>query len=710
MKRFLAVSVLVAMLAPFALADEGMWLFEAFPSQKVKAKYGFEPSKAWLDHVRLSSVRFNNGGSGSFVSPDGLAFTNHHIGADCLAQLSTAKQDYMKTGFYASTRAQEAKCPDLELNVLEDIQDVTARVQGAAKPGMDTAEQARAQRAEMSNIENECHKSTGLRCDVITLYSGGRYHLYKYKKYTDVRLVFAPEFEIAFFGGDPDNFEYPRYDLDITFFRIYENNQPVHLKNYFKWSAAGVKDGQLIFVSGNPGSTDRLRTMAELDFMQKIEYPFMLRELKLWNSAINKWGAEAPENARQAQEDIFGLENSIKAYTGEFQGLNDKELMDKKAAEEQSLRQFVASHENVKAEVGDPWAALAQAAKTNAEIMTPFMYFERRMGFRGTLNHYARDLVRLAAERQKPNDQRLREYRESALPSLEQTLFSTAPIYKGLETVWFTTSLTDLAQQKPDDPVLKQILNGRSPQEVAKEAIANSKLNDVAYRKQLYEGGEKAIAASTDPLIVIMRVIDPESRRLRKEYDDQVDAVSRTEGAKVAKARFEQGGTNVYPDATFTLRLSYGDVRGYIEGNEGPTPPGTRLPYFTTIGGAYEHAAKHGSKPPYQLPASWLRAKPKLNLNTPLNVVETADIIGGNSGSPVVNTAGEVVGIIFDGNIYSNAWNFMYSDKFARSLHVDSRGIIESLRKIYGADGLANELLGTAAVPAKAKPAATTKQ
>ncbi len=707
-KRFLVSISLVALLASAAFADEGMWLFNAFPAAKVKAKYGFEPTQAWLDHVRLASVRFNNGGSGSFVSPDGLTFTNHLVGADCLSQLGTAKRDYMKTGFYAKTRSEEVRCPDLELNVLQDIQDVTKEVQSAGSPGMNVAEKGQAERAKMSELEATCHKSTALRCDVVTLYSGGMYHLYKYKKYTDVRLVFAPEFQAAFFGGDPDNFEYPRYDLDITFFRIYENDRPVHLKDYFKWSQTGVKEGDLIFVSGNPGGTDRLRTMAQLAFMKEVQYPFIMNTLQLWRDSVKAYADKSPENARQGQEDIFGLENSIKAYKGEFAGLNDQSLMATKAEAEQKLRDFVSNDPNLKQEIGDPWAALAKSVDVRKQIFLPYLYLERQFGFHGMLAEDARILLRLAEERKKPNEQRLREYRESALPSLQQSVLSTAPMYKGLETVWFETSLKDAAEKLPNDPAIQAVLKGRDPATVAREAIANTKLDNLDYRKQLWSN-PAAVESSQDPLIVIMRTIDPASRAVRKQYDDEVESVNRVEGAKIARARFAQGGTDVYPDATFTLRLSYGEVRGYVEGNDGPTPPGTKLPYFTMFSGAFDHAAKHDFKPPYDLPASWMKAKSKLKADTPLNVVETADIIGGNSGSPVINSAGDVVGIIFDGNIYSNAWNFAYEDKFGRSLHVDSRGIIEALRTIYGANGLVDELLGNAA-SRKAATAASTKK
>ncbi|HEV2116015.1 MAG TPA: S46 family peptidase, partial [Terriglobales bacterium] len=417
MRRALLLScLLVFFLGYFAFADPGMWLFEAFPAAKVKAKYGFNPTAKWLDHVRLSSVRFNNGGSGSFVSADGLTFTNHHIAAECIQQLSTAGKDYMKTGFYARTQAEELKCPAYELNQLVGIEDVTAQVKGAAQAGMAAAEAGQAQRAEMSRIEDQCTKQTGLRCDVITLYSGEVYHLYRYKKYTDVRLVFAPEFDAAFFGGDPDNFEYPRYDLDISFFRVYENDKPVQLDDYFRWSPTGVKDKELIFVSGNPGSTGRLLTMAQLEYLRDVDYPSRLEYYKLRIAMLERFSAESADNARIAQEDLFGYQNSLKAITGYLSGLEDKQLMAQKAAEEQELKDFVNSDAKRKAEFGDPWAALAASMQVQKQIYLPLTYVERMRGFPVDLAMYARTLVRGAEQRTKPNAERLREFRQSALP------------------------------------------------------------------------------------------------------------------------------------------------------------------------------------------------------------------------------------------------------------------------------------------------------
>jgi hypothetical protein len=686
--RLLIFALVVATATPLAFADEGMWLYNAFPSDRVQTQYGFLPTQQWLDHLRLSSVRFNNGGSGSFVSADGLAFTNHHVGADCIEKLATSGADYMKTGFYAKTQAEEAKCPDLELNVLVGIDDVTAKVKAAVTPSMSTADAAQAQRSAMSAIEKDCSASSGLRCDVVTLYSGEVYNLYKYKKYTDVRLVFAPEFAAAFFGGDPDNFTFPRYDLDITFFRVYENDKPVRLDNYLRWSKAGVQDGELIFVSGHPGGTDRLKTMAELEFLKDVDYPSRLASYKERIAMLQKFSAESEENARIAQEDIFGLQNSQKAIDGRFDGLKNTAVMSRRSTEELEREKiYMDKHSGER----NPWQEIAQAMKINREISDRLTYVERMRGFNSDLAFTARTLVRAAEEKPKPNGDRLREFRDSNLPSLEQELFSPAPIYKNLETANLAVGFIQMRRALgQEDAAVEAALDGKTPEEAAKAFIAGTKLDDAAVRKQLYQGGKAAIDASTDPLIVLMRTVDPEAREVRKRFDDEVDAVVRRDGATIARARFAQTGFTQPPDATFTLRLSYGTVKGYEEN-------GKKIPYFTTFAGAFQHAEEHGNKPPYDLAPSWSKLSSKLTLSTPLNYVSTADIIGGNSGSPTVNKAGEVVGIIFDGNIQSLVWDFYYDDRQGRAVQVDSRGILEALRKIYGADALVNELTGTRA-------------
>jgi hypothetical protein len=686
-RRVLVLALLLSALTAFAAADEGMWLFNKPPKDQLKKDHDFTVTDPWLDHLRLGSVRFNNGGSGSFVSQDGLTFTNHHVGRVCLQQLSTDKVDYIKTGFYAKTQAEEAKCPDLELNQLVDIQDVTAEVQAAAPPGSSDADAAQAQRQKMSAIEKDCADKSGLRCDIVTLYAGGMYNLYKYKKYTDVRIVFAPEAQMAFFGGDRDNFEYPRYDLDVTYFRVYENGKPVHMDNFLKWSPDGSKAGDLVFVSGHPGGTERQLTMAELDFLKDVQTGFVIDLLSRRDTALKAFAAQSPENARVAGDDIFSVENSLKAYKGRRGGLHDQQLMAKKAAAQRKLRAAVNADPKLKAAYGSAWDEIAKAIVVRKQTFLPYSFLERNLGFNAQLVQYARTLVRVTAEKQKPNPERLREFSEARLPSLEQQLFSTAPVYRALDVATLTESLALMRDKLgANDPTVQRALNGQTPAAAAKAYIDASKLDDPALRKQLYEGGWPAVEASTDPLIVLMRDIDPRARVLRKQYDDKVDAVLRTNSTRIAKARFAIQGTNSYPDATFTLRLSYGTIKGYQQ-------KGKLIAPYTTMGGAFQHAAANGNKGDFALPQSWDDAKSSLNLKTPLNFVHTSDIIGGNSGSPTVNRNGEVVGIIFDGNIQSLPWDFAYDDRQGRAVSVDSRAILESIRNIYHAAPLADELV-----------------
>jgi hypothetical protein len=701
------VALLVLLLAGLAMADEGMWLYDHAPVKLIQQKYNFNLKQAWLDHTRMSSVRFNSGGSGSFVSPNGLTFTNHHIAQSCLHGISTQEKDLYKLGFYAKTQADEAKCPDLELNVLMSMQDVTKQINAAVKPGMTPAQAGAAQRAAMSQAESDCSKETGLRCDIVQLYSGAVYYIYRYKKYTDVRLVFAPEFDIAFFGGDPDNFEFPRYDLDIAFFRAYEDGKPARLDNYFKFSTQGLKEGDLAFVSGHPGSTGRLLTISQLAFRRDVSSKFDLDDMVRRDNVLRAWAAKSEENYRRAQDAIFGIENNIKRGKIYYQTLLDPQVMAKKQAEETELRQTVSSDPKKQAEFGDPWTSVAQAMRLHREIFLPLSMFERRAALRGSLAGYARALVRVADEKKKPNGERLREYSDTALPALENALFAAEPVYKDLEEVMLSDSLTFLANQMPDAAATKAILGGRTPAVAAHELVAGTKLDDPAVRKQLYVGGAAAIAASTDPMIVALRTIEPESRAVRQRYEDEVAAVERLDGGKIGRIRFARSGFSVAPDANFTLRLSYGPVRGYVEDGLGDAvPKGSRIAPFTQIAGLYERSAKYGNKDPFKLPQSWVDAKSKLKLDTPFNLVSTDDIIGGNSGSPVVDTKGEVVGIIFDGNMQSLPWNYIYSDEAGRAVSVDSRGILEALRNVYGTQRLLDELLGK---PAKAKAAKQAK-
>jgi len=690
------LGVLLLSLGAIVAADEGMWLFNHPPVDKIQAAYRFTPTPTWLEHVQKSSVRFNSGGSGSFVSADGLTFTNHHIAQTCLHAISTQQKDLYATGFYARSQAEEAKCPDLELNVLMSMEDVTSAVNAGVTPSMSAADAGTKQRANMAETESACNASTGLRCQVVSLYSNAIYNVYRYKKYTDVRLVFAPEFDIAFFGGDPDNFEFPRFDLDVAFFRIYENGRPVKLEHYFKWSTAGASDGDLVFVSGHPGSTDRLATMSQLGFLRDVALPLQLEIGLRRDKLLQTWGATSPENFRRAQDIIFTIENNLKRNKIYHSSLFDTAITSRKQREESSLTQLLAADAAKAREYGDPWGDLDKAMSVERQIYLPYTLIENRNAFLGSLAGYARTLVRVSAEKTKPNGQRLREYGDVNLPSLEQTLFADAPVYPDLEEVQLADSLAMLQEKLPNDQVTRTVLNGRSPAAVARELVSGSKLGDPAVRRRLYEGGDAAIKASTDSMIVLMRTIDPEARTYRTRYDDDVSSVERIAGGAIGRLRFARDGYNVPPDATFTLRLAYGAVRGYVEDGRGDAvAKGTNVRPLTTIGGAFERAEAKGQKEPFRLPKTWLDARRSgtLNLNTPLNFSSTNDIIGGNSGSPVVNTKGEVVGIIFDGNMQSLPWRYVYDDGgLGRAVSVDSRGILEALRHIYGASRLADEL------------------
>jgi Peptidase S46 len=672
---------------PIVRADEGMWTFNNVPRAEIKKHYGFDITDEWLKKVQLGSVRFNNGGSGSFVSPDGLVLTNHHIASDTLQKISSADKDYIKDGFYAPTRDKEAKAPDLELNVLMSIEDVTDRVNAAVKPEMTGADANAARRAAIAAIEKESTEKTGLRSDVVTLYQGGQYNLYRYKKYTDVRLVFAPEFKIAFFGGDPDNFNFPRYDLDMALFRIYDNDKPVHSENYFKWSKTGAKDGELIFVPGHPGSTARLNTMAHLEYLRDTGIPFTLRLLEREHTLLDKYSALGEEQARRAQEDKFGIENALKAYRGQYAGLKDASLMAKKQKAEDALRHAVAADPKKQKEYGDAWDTIARGRKSLPAYSRQYSLIEGGAGFNSELFQVARALVRLTAENQKPDAERLPEYTGARRASLELELFSPAPIYADFEKMKLADSLAFMRDELgADDPLVKRVLAGKTVEARAAELIDGTKLADAAYRKQLAAGGVKAIEESSDPMIQLARAVDEDARSLRKRYESDVLSNERTNYAKVARARFDLEGTKIYPDATFTLRLSYGAVKGYEENGKWVAP-------FTTMGGLYEHAARHGNKDPYEAPESWMKKKAAIDLKTPYNFVSTADIIGGNSGSPVLNKNAELVGLIFDGNIQSLVGNFIYDETQNRAVSVDVRAMIEALRKIYGANEVLDELM-----------------
>lgn len=682
---FIAVAFVALYLVPAIFGDEGMWLFNNPPRKQLKDKYNFEITTPWLEHVQKASVRFNVGGSGSFVSADGLVMTNHHVGADELEKISTKEHNYLAEGFYAAKEANEHKCEGMELNVLMSIEDVTAKVNAAVKPDMKPAEAAEARRKIMSEIEKASLDATGLRSDVITLYQGGQYHLYRYKKYTDVRLVFAPEQQAAFFGGDPDNFEYPRYDFDICMFRVYEDNKPAKIEHYLKWSKSGAKDDELVFVPGNPGRTDRQATVEELKYLRDIGYPFRLQQLYRMEVFLTAFGQRSAENDRISHEDLLSVQNSRKAYDGEIDGLLDPQLFAHKIEEQAKLKAAVEKDSKLSYAKG-AWDRIAAAQKTRAAHIHPYTVLEGGRGLNSQLFGIARTLLRHAEEKGKPAGEQLREYRPSNLESLKQQLFDPAPIYPEYEKVKLAHSLTFLAAQLgADDPLVKKVLNGKPPSERAAELINNSSLADVAKRKELFDADAKTVQANGDAMIQLARLVDPESRQVRKTMENEVEEVQRQAYAEIAKVRFALEGTSTYPDATFTLRLAYGVVKGYEEG-------GKHIPFETTFAGLYERSKENHDKPPFNLPERWVKNKDKLDLKTPFNFVCTADIIGGNSGSPVINRDAEVVGLIFDGNIQSLVLDFAFTETQARAVSVHSRGIIEGLRKIYGANELADEM------------------
>jgi hypothetical protein len=680
---FLTPALLFALVMPMC-AEEGMWTFDNPPLKQLAEKYNFHPTQEWLDHLRLSSVRLNDGGSGSFVSPDGLLLTNHHVARFQLQKNSTADHDYVRDGFYAPTQDQEMKSPDLEINVLVGIADVTARVQGAAKGMTDDAQALKARDAEMAAIEKESKDKTGLRSDVVTFYNGGEYWLYQYKAYTDVRLVFAPEEEAAFFGGDPDNFTYPRYDLDMALYRVYDNGKPLHTDNYLKWSARGAAPGELVFVSGHPGSTLRQDTVSELMMEREVHGPMVVEYLQRRIAAAQEFGKQSADNEQLVESEIFYLQNSLKVYLGRKEALSDKAILAKKQAEEDDLRAKVKADPELEKEYGDAWDEIERAV----ELAKPV--FKRQL-FRRTDSELftdALEIVQYVAEVNKPDGERLPQFHEAGLDSLRYELLSPAKIYPSTEKLYMKTAL-NLAKEKlgGDDAFLQAIVQGGDIDKAVDALVDGTKLYDPAVRKSLLDGGEAAVAASTDPMIVAARRADPVWRANYEYMRDKVYSVFDAAGEKLGKARFAVYGKNAYPDATFTLRLSYGTVDGYPYN-------GTIAPPFTTFYGLYDRSASFSNKPPFDLTPKEAAARDKLDLATPMDFVCTADIIGGNSGSPVVNRDGELVGLIFDGNIESLAGDFEYDGTKNRAVAVHSAGMIEAMRKIYGVNALADELEG----------------
>ncbi len=681
MKRLLLTGMLLA--AGLATADEGMWTFNNFPSQKVKAAYGFEPDQKWLDGVRLASARLAGGCSASFVSATGLVLTNHHCARGCIDQLSSAKRNLIRDGYYAALPKDELECPAVEVNQLVEIRDVSSTVHGATRRLSGEKLQA-AERAARAKLEKDCSaEGPDVRCDVVSLYQGGQFALHKYVRFQDVRLVWAPEQDVAFFGGDPDNFEFPRYVLDATFLRVYRDGKPAPTPNHFKWSPTGAKENELVFVSGNPGRTSRLDTVAKLAYARDLGLPERLLYLAELRGMLNEYARRGPEYARTSEQLRFGVENALKALRGRREALVDEAFFAQKVAEEKKLRDRVMADPKLKAEYGGAWEQVESATKKLREVRRELTLLETSAGTGSDLFRIARTLVRASAELPRANEARLPEYAEARLPALKQRLFSPAPIYPDFETQVLTHYLLKLREGLGvDHPVVKAVLGKESPERLAERAVKGSKLREVKVRQRLFDGGQKALDASKDPMIALALALDPAAREVRKRYEDQIESVTKKAEEQIARARFALYGTELYPDATFSARLSYGAVKGW-------THEGRTVPPVTQLGGMWDRATGHA---PFAIPQRWHKAKPKLELQTPYNFVSTNDIIGGNSGSPVVNQKAEVVGLIFDGNIHSLGGEYGFDPQLNRAVSVHSAAIVEALRGVYGAQRLLQEL------------------
>jgi hypothetical protein len=677
------IVLLVGMASPLLLgADEGMWTFNNFPSHTVGTKYGFAPSQGWLDHVRLSSLRIAEGCSASFISPRGLVMTNHHCVLECVQQLSTAGENLVQNGFTAPTAAEERKCPVFELDQLLEIRDVTAAVHGAIA-GKTGAAAATALHAKQAELEKSCGSDPATLCQVVSLYQGGVYDLYHFKKYTDVRLVFAPEMSVAQFGGDPDNFNFPRFDFDIGLVRVYEDGHPISSPNYLKWSASGSKDGELVFVSGNPGGTSRQLTVSQLAFERDTALPSMIPAVSERRGLLERFLTESPERAREGEEPLFFVENTYKVLFGREQALLDPEFFGTKVGEEQSLRRAVDANPRLAA-YRSAWDEIAKIQKVRANDFDA--QFATGLFRNSTLLSDAITLVRSAGQRKLPNGERLPQYTDQALARIQRNLAAPVPVFKDLEALELRWIFSEARRQLGvGDPLVVKMLGKESPEQLADRLVSGTELDQAGVREQLYNGGESAIEASTDPMIVLARGIEPDLLALVKQTQSEIDAPTRAAAERIAKARFAIYGSSIYPDATFTPRVSYGVVKGFADAR------GQMVQPYTTIGGLFKRAT---GAAPFNLPRSWLDAESSLNPDTPMNLCTTNDIIGGNSGSPMINKDGEVVGLIFDGNIFSIGGDYGYDAAKNRAVAVDSRALLEGLGKVYHLTRIVEEIQG----------------
>jgi hypothetical protein len=690
--RAFPISLLAACLLPCitAFADEGMWLYNQPPLKLLQERYNFSPAQAWLEHLQKSSIRFEGGGSGAFVSEDGLIIATHHMATGALRKFSDQTHDYLRDGFYAATPAEEKPCAGLELDVLNNIEDVTARVNGPVRPGLSTEDVLAARQAAIAKVEKEAGNKTGMRSSVVASYGESKYYLYRYKRYSDVRMVFAPEQQAAAFGGSLDAYEFPRFDFDVCLFRAYEEGKPAKVADFLKWNARGVSDNQLIFISGNPEPAGRQLTFSELNYLRDDAFPFQLQRLYRQEVVLQDWSALSDENARRASESLVKVRLRRKAIEGREAALLDPELMAAKWDAEKKLRETVTRTPELQDTV-PVWDQITAAQRIIAANAPRYAMLEDGLGFNSSLFDIAHILLESSIEKSKPDSKRLQEYQDSNLPSLEQRLFADEPIYQDLEILKLTDSLSWLAgelgsfESDTPDLVLKEALADQTPRVRATALVTGTTLQDVAVRKTLYNSATFSdFARMKDPMIELALAVNPDTARLHSIAEIE-EEVKRQGHEKIAAARsFLEKGT-FCPATDSTLRFAFGTVRGY-ETNEG------KIPFQTTLSGLFERAAAHHGQAPFDLPPRWAARKNQINLATPFNFVSTADIAGGNSGSPVIDAAGEFVGLVFDGNAPSMALDFVYSDTQARAVSLDARAITETLRHVYDAPKLADEL------------------
>jgi V8-like Glu-specific endopeptidase len=687
MKRLALVFVAFAMCVAGAVADEGMWTFDNFPKQEVAKKYGVQITDQMLGKLQQAVVRLESGCTGSFASPDGMVLTNHHCAASCLAENSTAEKDLIANGFNSGSREHEIRCQGEQASVLMDTEEVTPAVTKALA-GVAAADVARTRNETLTKLEATCEEAskkagTPLSCEAVTLYQGGQHWIYKYKRYDDVRLVFAPEAGIAAFGGDPDNFQFPRWCLDMSLLRVYEQGKPASTPGHLSFNWAGAKAGEPVFVAGHPGTTQRLMTVDQLKTQRNAVLPFWLLRYSELRGRLAQYSKTSPEAARTAKDYLDGIENSIKVRRMQLVSLLDDRLIERRTAEERKLREAVKADTTLNGGTSDPWDEIAEAQAVYRDINIPYTLIEGAGGFNSDLFLYARQILRAADERAKPNAQRLREFTAGALPALEQHLGADTPVYPELERVKLSFSLERMREYLgPDHPVVKQALGSESPDQRATALVSGSTLADSKVRMSLYKGGKDAVQASKDPMIELARAVDDEARALRETFESKVQGPEQRGQRAIADARFKVYGTSLYPDATFTLRLSYGAVQSWVESGE-------RVDPFTVLARLYERAT---GAPPFALPKPWLDAKSRIDMQARANFVTTNDIVGGNSGSPVVNAKGEIVGLVFDGNIHSISGSYWFDEEKNRTVAVHPDFIRTALEEVYNAPAIAREL------------------